>query len=117
MRYALVDQGVAVQVLRVNPFTVIAESYAKQFIECPDEVECDWRLTDGVWTAPPAPTDEQVAAEVRGMRNLIIASTDWTQAADVPQAVKDKYTAYRQALRDVPAQVGFPRAINWPVAP
>ena len=117
MRYALVDHGVAVQVIGVNPFTVIAESYAQKFIECPEEVECDWLLTNGVWTPPPAPTDLQIAAEVRAMRNSIIASTDWTQAADVPQAVKDRYTTYRQALRDVPQQAGFPSEVTWPTKP
>lgn len=117
MKYALVDNGIAVQVIGVDPFTVINESYARLFIQCPDEVQCNWRLTDGVWTRPPGPTNAQIAAEVRSMRDSILASTDWTQMGDVPQAVKDKYTTYRQALRDVPQQAGFPREVTWPTKP
>lgn len=54
---------------------------------------------------------------IRQERNSLLAATDWTQAADVPQAVKDKYAMYRQALRDVPQQPGFPDNITWPTKP
>ena len=56
-------------------------------------------------------------ADVRDRRNALLTSTDWTQAADVPQAIKDKYATYRQALRDVPQQEGFPDNIVWPTQP
>ena len=56
-------------------------------------------------------------ADVRDRRNALLTSTDWTQAADVPQAIKDKYATYRQALRDVPQQEGFPDNIVWPIQP
>lgn len=55
--------------------------------------------------------------ELRNKRNQLLTATDWTQAADVPQAIKDKYAAYRQALRDVPQQEGFPENIVWPTPP
>jgi hypothetical protein len=57
------------------------------------------------------------AVKVREQRNEKLAATDWTQAADVPQAVKDSYAPYRQALRDVPSQSGFPNEIVWPIQP
>lgn len=53
----------------------------------------------------------------RQQRDQLLAATDWTQLSDVPQAIKDKYAAYRQALRDVPQQPGFPNNIQWPVKP
>jgi len=53
----------------------------------------------------------------RQQRDQLLTATDWTQAADIPQAIKDKYAAYRQALRDVPQQPGFPDNIQWPVKP
>ena len=64
-----------------------------------------------------AGADSRKAAEVRAERNTKLSATDWTQAADVPQAVKDSYVSYRQALRDVPNQSGFPNEIVWPDAP
>ena len=61
-----------------------------------------------------AGADIRKAAEVRSERNAKLAATDWTQASDVPQSVKDSYAPYRQALRDLPAQLGFPNEITWP---
>lgn len=56
-------------------------------------------------------------ADVRDRRNALLTSTDWTQAVDVPQAIKDRYAVYRQALRDIPQQEGFPDNVVWPVEP
>lgn len=56
-------------------------------------------------------------AQARNQRDLLLQQTDWTQAVDVPQATKDKWAPYRQALRDVPQQVGFPDNVTWPVKP
>ena len=64
-----------------------------------------------------ANTYNRKAAEVRIERNTKLAATDWTQIVDVPQSVKDNYAPYRQALRDVPSQSGFPNEIVWPIAP
>lgn len=66
------------------------------------------------YTPPPV---EFYEAQVRAQRNQLLAATDWTQAADVPQAVKDKWAPYRQALRDVPQQAGFPMNVTWPTKP
>lgn len=53
----------------------------------------------------------------REKRNQLLAQTDWTQAKDVSDAVSSKWAPYRQALRDVPQQAGFPNNIQWPVKP
>ena len=54
------------------------------------------------------------AASVRQKRDLLIAKTDWTQAADIAQTIKDSWAPYRKALRDVPQQAGFPFDVIWP---
>ena len=54
----------------------------------------------------------ELANEARNKRNQLLAETDWTASSDV--TMSDAMTAYRQALRDVPAQEGFPTTINWP---
>lgn len=54
--------------------------------------------------------------EVRLERNRLLTETDWTQVADAP-VDKAAWAAYRQALRDVPQQAGFPTSITWPVKP
>lgn len=65
---------------------------------------------------PPPIELSQLATQARAERNSLLVASDWTQVADAPvdQAV---WAAYRQALRDITAQAGFPEDINWPVAP
>lgn len=64
-------------------------------------------------------TDEECAAEARKNRNQLIAETDYMAMPDYPldNEKKAAVLAYRQALRDVPEQAGFPRQIDWPVKP
>ena len=54
---------------------------------------------------------------IRQQRNALLTASDWTQAGDVPQATKDLWATYRQALRDVPQQAGFPENVTWPQKP
>jgi len=56
------------------------------------------------------------AASVRAERNVKLSASDWTQLSD-STADKAAWATYRQALRDVTAQSGFPLTVNWPVAP
>lgn len=60
--------------------------------------------------------DAEQAANVRNNRNDVIAKTDWTQLPDSP-VDKILWAEYRQALRDIPTQAGFPWTIEWPVEP
>jgi len=55
--------------------------------------------------------------EIRSQRNSLLAASDWTQAQDIPQSTKDTWAVYRQALRDVPQQAGFPKNVVWPEKP
>jgi hypothetical protein len=60
--------------------------------------------------------DEEQAARVRAERNERLSKCDWTQVADAP--VDDlAWAAYRQELRDVPNQAGFPWQVVWPNEP
>ena len=53
---------------------------------------------------------------IRTERNKLLAESDWTQVADAP-VEKAAWAIYRQALRDITEQDGFPNAVNWPVSP
>lgn len=63
------------------------------------------------------PSLEETAALVRYQRDQMLAATDWTQMPDIPQATKDLWQPYRQALRDIPQQAEFPYNIVWPTQP
>lgn len=55
--------------------------------------------------------------EVRQQRDALLTACDWTQVLDIPQATREAWAAYRQALRDVPQQSGFPLNVVWPQKP
>ncbi len=72
-----------------------------------------------VLTAPPEPASGIVAAQARVQRDSLLAQTDWVviRSAETGIAIPTGWVSYRQALRDLPAQKGFPVKIKWPVAP
>jgi hypothetical protein len=66
----------------------------------------------GAWVPDNAAAD----AEARADRRRRLQDSDWTQVADAP-VDHAAWATYRQALRDVTAQPGYPHKINWPVPP
>lgn len=77
------------------------------------------KLPDGTWETRWVVTqipDSEGAARVREQRNKLLAESDWTQLADSP-VDKAVWATYRQALRDMPAQAGFPWTVTWPTKP
>ena len=83
-------------------------------------------LIDGVWTQNYIVTDldpDASAAKVkaqwtiiRAERNKLLADCDWTQLPDAPVNTA-AWATYRQALRDITTQSGFPWTITWPESP
>ena len=67
-------------------------------------------------TAYKAQKDAEQAKSVRADRDTKLAECDWTQVSDAP-VDKQVWATYRQALRDITAQTGFPWTITWPDAP
>ena len=82
-------------------------------------------LVDGAWVYVPSVRPlsvEQLAARtasrasgIRAERDTLLAATDWTALSDV--TMSPEMAAYRQALRDVTAQPGFPDTVTWPAKP
>lgn len=65
--------------------------------------------------APTATTPSvTLATQVRAERDALLAASDHMALAD---RITDAWRTYRQALRDVPQQAGFPENITWPVWP
>lgn len=59
--------------------------------------------------------DAEAAKVVRAERDRKLAETDWMALSDVTMSAE--MATYRQALRDITAQEGFPHSVNWPVKP
>ena len=78
-------------------------------------------VVDGAVTDIPASTIEQEEIDrawndLRGSRDRLLASTDWTQVPDAP-VDQAAWATYRQALRDLPANTEDPRNVVWPTPP
>ena len=121
---ALTSLGITEWVLRGEPTTEaeFATMFAKvtgadangSAIESSDPD--DWGTT---WSAVSAKQTELTAAEpmkeVRAERDRLIAETDWWASSDL--TMTDAQTAYRQALRDVPASATSMDDAVWPTKP
>jgi len=133
------------QLRRENPNTSfpkqipdeILESYGVLSVTFPDAPSIDDRtqkidqeatpsLVAGAWTIrwttssktadETAEYDADMAASNRDNRDNFLSQSDWTQVADAPVDAT-AWGTYRQALRDIPDQAGFPNDINWPTKP
>ena len=71
----------------------------------------------------PSKDTDQLAADIlagkwaaiRTQRDTLLAQSDWMASSDV--TMSDTWTAYRKALRDLPASKSDPDDIVWPTAP
>lgn len=59
---------------------------------------------------------EAKAGQIRNERNNLLVASDWTQVLDAP-VDQNAWAEYRQALRDITSQEGFPHNVVWPVKP
>lgn len=92
-----------------------------------------WNVTEGTpeisgdgwvqaWLVEPA-TEQEIAerteaqaAAVKRQRNRMLLDCDWTQLPDAP-ADRAAWAEYREALRQVKHQPGYPWAVQWPARP
>jgi len=84
------------------------------------------RSSAGIWRqswqavemdeAEKSEVNEQQAVSARSQRNYLLANSDWTQVPDAP-VDQTAWATYRQALRDITSQQGFPHDISWPEKP
>lgn len=67
----------------------------------------------------PDPTEEYLSSMAKSKRDQLLMSTDWVvvKASEDKKAVSAAWKTYRQALRDITDQEGFPSNIVWPEKP
>jgi len=111
-------------VYRLRPTTQPAYNIATERIEEGVSAQQDGEWVQ-VWNAV-ALTAEEVqqrndsqSTSVRAERGNLLSACDWTQVDDSPltNVQKAAWATYRQSLRDISTQAGFPWTIDWPVAP
>jgi len=103
----------------VKPSEQPADTYKFNLIRTAVKKNAKWVEK---WEQEPA-TPEQIAErtsafayDARKKRNQLLTDCDWTQLPDSP-VDRDVWATYRQELRDVTSQAGFPWKITWPEAP
>jgi hypothetical protein len=71
----------------------------------------------GEW--PPLPSPESLALDARANRDRMLKDCDWTQVLDCQMSDDDclAWKHYRQSLRDITLQDGWPSVIVWPERP
>lgn len=79
----------------------VEEHYAGQYREVPRELTSE---------------HAEKSQAVRDERNRRLSECDWTMLPDAP-VDKTAWGAYRQALRDITSQQGFPWEVVWPQEP
>ncbi len=93
---------------------------------CPDLfVPFAWKIVEGSWEIADIYAIEQAhflakeakGNEVRAERDKLLAESDWTQLPDVVLSNKEDWTKYRQDLRDISKQEGFPYSVVFPTKP
>ena len=133
------------RIVQLNRWRVNYEQGGEPVTECyPTEAEADAaaQRTGGTKTAIDVTGDEWIdgmevddvpqpmtealriynegqAALIRQQRNAALAETDWTQLADAPFSMEEQAVIrdYRQSLRDIPQQAGFPGEYVFPAVP
>jgi len=112
--------------MQIYPYTIQDRpAYDGGLQSCTDggfvSIGGSWQQT---WTIANLPTD-RAAENMRARRDDLLSESDWVITKAVEQNAADGFGIqiplvwldYRQALRDIPAQAGFPLQINWPAKP
>jgi len=76
------------------------------------EEEAEWDAMEAQYASE---ADTRKAEQIRQERNSLIQQSDWMALNDV--TMSDEWRTYRQALRDITAQAGFPNEVTWPTKP
>lgn len=111
MRAHIVENGFV-----VNTIVVDSLDFLPNLVSAEDGGAIGDRYENGQFYKPE-PDESKAALEIREQRNQKLKDTDWTQLDDSPGQNKLAWATYRQALRDVPEQTGFPWEVQWPNEP
>ena len=107
MKAHVIENGVIINTIEVDSL-----DFVPNLVEA-TQGSIGWSYINGVFSEPVVTfTPEEIRAE----RDSLLSKSDWTQVADAP-VDQAAWATYRQALRDIPSQAGFPNEVTWPVEP
>ena len=112
MKAHVIEDGVVVNTIEVDSL-----DFMPNLIEA-TEGGIGWSYSRGSFTPPEEEpvSEEKLTVIAKSRRDALLSGSDWVVLEDAPTD-KTAWKTYRQALRDVPEQSGFPEAIVWPTKP
>jgi hypothetical protein len=111
MRAHVIEDGVVVNTIEVDSL-----DFMPNLIEA-TEGGIGWSYSRGSFAAPEqTASEEELSVSARSRRDVLLRDSDWAVSTDAPTD-KAAWQTYRQALRDVPQQEGFPQEVTWPEKP
>jgi hypothetical protein len=106
----------------VNPIPkpIVIENTKKAVEDVPINIDGKWQQNYVIIECTPEEniekTDEKIA-EIKMQRLQKLRDSDWTQGKDIADEISQPWAEYRQILRDIPTQSGFPWHVIWPNSP
>jgi len=120
MRKCIIDQQTnqCVNVIVLEDHEQFRSANVNYILSPRHDGEIGWYLVDNEWVFDP-PSSLDVSSEAIKMRNKYLRYTDKYVLPDFPLSdeLRSAIISYRQQLRDLPEQVGFPDNIVWPEQP
>lgn len=113
-----IPDGYGIYYGRVNPTIQYHDITSNSPVAMPDKPGADYRFDFTTYTWVEDLTQVRNTALAR--RYKLLADSDWTDTVSAQARLGDDYAvwqAYRQALRDITGQEGYPTAIEWPTKP
>lgn len=97
----------------------IFEDTKNAFGDWTDDLKKQFGITEEEYNPEDEWTDDQWATSVRRKRDYLLSGTDYYILPDYPSTPDDieAVKRYRQDLRDITLQSGFPRNVQWPSLP
>jgi len=120
MRKCVIDQQTnqCVNIIELEDHEPYYTSNNNHILASRHDGEIGWVLTDGEWVYEK-PQGPDIGSEAIKRRNKYLQLTDKYVLPDFPlsEDLKSAIITYRQLLRDLPNQSGFPNNIVWPEQP
>ena len=89
--------------------------YSQTYRDGIEEIGGKWYTKYSIRQQDKEPIDEQYAENIRNRRDNLIKESDWRAVSD--RKLEPEWKEYRQALRDITKQEGFPHDVEWPIDP
>ena len=91
------------------------EPYSYSYRDGVEKIGDKWYTKYTIGQKDKEPVDKQQEDNIRSRRDQLLKESDWRAVSD--RQLEPEWKEYRQALRDISKQEGFPHDVEWPVDP